>query len=138
LTTYLDTSVVVSLFTDDAHTERAKYVVSNNDGLIVSDLTAVEFSSALAIQYRSGRASEANVRAAFSAFDGWYELSPERVEVLGSDIRGAAAIIRSLDHPLRAADATHLLISRRLGATLATFDQAMARAAPALGIRVTP
>jgi len=136
LTTYLDTSVVVALFTGDAHTDRAKRLIAASGDLVVSDLTAAEFSSALAIHYRNGRATGAAARSAFAMFDAWCETVPERVEVCPSDVRGAAAIIRQLKHGLRAPDAMHLMIARRLGLSLATFDGVMARAAPELGLRL--
>ena len=138
MTTYVDTSVVVSLFADDANTDRARRFALVAESLIISDLTVAEFSSTLAIQYRNGRATEAGVRAAFATFDHWCELVPRRVEVLSADIRGGGAIIRQLQHSLRAPDAMHLVIARRLGVALATFDNAMARAAPGLGIELAP
>ncbi len=134
MTVYLDASVVVSLFVGDAHTERAKRLVSNQALLSLSDLTAAEFSSALAIHYRTGLATDVDVRAAFTLFDTWCELIPNRVEVLSSDIRGAQALIRQLDHPLKTPDAIHIMIARRLNASLATFDNALAREAGRLGL----
>lgn len=136
MTTYLDTSVVVALFTADIHTERAKRVVAAGARLVVSDMTAAEFSSALAIHYRNGRATEKDVRTAFTMFDAWYETLPERAEVSSSDVRGAEALIRQLDHALRAPDAMHLMIARRLGISLASFDRVMAESARRLGVEV--
>jgi uncharacterized protein len=137
LTTYLDTSVAVALFTTDVHAERARQVVKAAGQLVISDLTAAEFSSALAIHFRSGRATETDVRAAFATFDMWCETVPDRAEVFPSDVRGAKALIRQFDGSLRTADAIHLLIARRLGVSLTTFDNAMARAAVKLGLQVS-
>ncbi len=134
MTIYLDASVVVSLFADDAHSVAAQGVVSTRDPLLISDLTAAEFASALAIHLRTGRAAEAEVRAALARFDQWSELNALRVEVFSSDIRRADALIRQLDNPLRMADATHLMIAQRLGAALATFDVVLAREAGRLGV----
>jgi hypothetical protein len=136
LTAYLDTSVAVALFTDDTHAERAKRLVDAAGRLIVSDLTAAEFSSALAIHYRNGRATAAAVRAAFATFDMWCETVPERAEVFPSDVRSAGALIRQLEDSLRTPDAIHLAVARRLGVSLATFDHAMARAASRVGLEV--
>ena len=138
MTTYLDTSVIVSMFTVDVHSDRANRMIIDAERLVVSDLTGAEFASALAIHHRSGRATEADVRTAFAMFDAWCETMPDRVEISSSDIRGAQALIRQLEHPLRAPDATHLMLTRRLGLSLATFDSVMARAAPRLGVQLLP
>lgn len=136
MTTYLDASVVVSLFANDAHALRAKRLVSRQGDLVFSDLTAAEFSSALAIHYRTGRAAEGDVRGAFTRFDRWCERIPLRLDVTPQDIRGAEALIRQLTLPLRTPDAIHLVVARRLDATLATFDEALALAAERCGLRV--
>lgn len=136
MTIYLDASVVVSLFANDAHAKRARALVSRQGDLVFSDLTAAEFSSALAIHYRTGRAAEGDVRGAFTRFDRWCEQIPLRVDVTPEDIRCAEALIRQLTHPLRAPDAIHLVIARRLDATLATFDEALALAGERCGLRV--
>ena len=136
MTTYLDASVVVSLFVNDPHAGRAKELVSRQGDLVLSDLTAAEFSSALAIHYRTGRAAEGDTRGAFTRFDRWCEQIPLRVDVTPEDVRGAEALIRQLTYPLRTPDALHLVIARRLDATLATFDEALALAAERCGLGV--
>ena len=134
MTIYLDTSVVVAMFVDDPHVDRAKRITSTQDLLILSDLAAAEFCSALAIQVRNGRTSVKDVRAAFGLFDTWCDLVPRRIEVLSADLRAAQTVIRQLDHPLKTPDATHIMIARRIDATLATFDETMAREAARLGV----
>jgi uncharacterized protein len=137
LSVYLDASVVVAMFTTDPHSDRAKRLPAG-ELLIVSDLTAAEFASALAIHRRNGRATDTQVRAAYAQFDSWCALSPQRVEVVPADLRVAEAWIRRLQHPLRAPDATHLAIARRLNASLATFDEPLGRAAADFGIGRAP
>lgn len=44
---YLDASVVVPLFVSEPHTARARAILSAGANLIVSDLTAAEFASAV-------------------------------------------------------------------------------------------
>jgi predicted nucleic acid-binding protein len=135
LSVYLDASVLVSLFTEDAHTAAAKRIAQFEE-LIVSDLASAEFSSALAIQVRNGRASAQGARSTFGAFDLWCEEIVTRVEVLSADIRAAQSIIRLLQHALKTADATHISVCRRLDVRLATFDDTMAREAARLGVEV--
>jgi uncharacterized protein len=134
LTAYLDTSVVVSLLLVEDHGRRARDLVAAQSDLIISDLTAAAFASALAIQYRRGRVEASEARTAFALFDKWCGSVPRRIEVTAADVRSAEAIIRQLDHALKAPDATHISIARRLGASLATFDTAMMREAVRLGV----
>ena len=136
MTTYLDTSVVVSLFAADVHSPAAERLVASASGVIVSDLTATEFASALAIQHRSGSRSRAEVRSAFATFDDWCDVHAHTEDVISADLRSADAAIRRLDIPLKAADTIHIMVAIRLGATLATFDAAMAREADRLGVLI--
>ncbi|WP_309606728.1 type II toxin-antitoxin system VapC family toxin [Phenylobacterium sp.] len=129
---YVDTSVVVSLMVLDANTDRARRLTPSE--FIVSDLTAAEFASALTIRIRTGSLTRDEVRRAHSLFDAWRTRNAESADVLSADFRAAETIIRTLDYRLKTADATHIVIARRLGATLATFDAAMAREAPRLGL----
>jgi predicted nucleic acid-binding protein len=133
LSIYLDASVVVSMFTVDGHTGRARRLPAD-EILILSDLTAAEFASAVAIHRRSGRMTEVVARTLFAQFDRWCALVPQRVEILSSDLRTAEFWIRLLEHPIRTADAAHIAVARRLGASLATFDNAMLEAAAAFGV----
>jgi hypothetical protein len=57
-------------------------------------------------------------------------------EIATEDVVLAEAMLRRLDLNLRAPDAIHIAIARRLGATLMTFDDKMARSAHALGLAV--
>ena len=129
---YIDTSVLVSLMVLDANTDRARQLAPSQ--FIVSDLTAAEFTSALAIRFRTGSLTRDEVRSAHGLFDAWRARNAESADVLSADFRAAETIIRTLDYPLKTADATHIVIARRLGAALATFDATMAREAPRLGL----
>ena len=45
---YLDVSVIVSIFVQDRHTDKARAVLQRNAGnLVISDFGAAEFASAL-------------------------------------------------------------------------------------------
>ena len=85
-----------------------------------------------------GARQAAQVRNVFVAFDDWRETHAQTEAVVSADLRSAEAAIRTLDMPLKAPDAIHIMIALRLGATLATFDAAMAREADRLGVAVTP
>jgi uncharacterized protein len=64
----------------------------------------------------------------------WRAAMVSPADLHAADARLACAYVRHFDLMLRAPDALHLAIARRLDATLVTFDQRMARAAAALGI----
>ena len=133
MSVYLDTSVVVSLFTADDHTEQAETLLMQGHELVVSQWVAAEFSSALALQRRQGRISAGDAEQAEQSFDGL--LGHEfRLEVVsGPDlVRARKLVVR--DGTLRAPDALHLAIAERLGCALATFDKRLGRAARDLGL----
>jgi uncharacterized protein len=136
LTPYLDASVVVSLIVHDVHTGRARALAAKCERFLVSDLTAAEFSSALAIRLRARTLADAEVRASLLLFDAWRLRSADTASIVPADIREADEVIRRLDTTLRAPDAIHVVIAKRLGAPLATFDVAMARDARLLAVNV--
>lgn len=134
LTVYLDASVIVPLFMRDALTDRARQYLRNaRPALLVSDLGAAEFSSAVARKVRMGELSTDEAQAAFSTFDIWIASETGRAQISPDDAPMAERFIRRLDLTLRAPDAMHIAMALRLGATLATFDKAMEDSARALG-----
>jgi predicted nucleic acid-binding protein len=82
LSVYLDTSVVVSLFAADAHTDAARQLLGQAEDLTISDLTAAEFAAVMAVHVRTGRVAELQARTLFTQFDTWCAMALERVEVL--------------------------------------------------------
>jgi uncharacterized protein len=137
LSLYLDASVLVALFVDDPFTARARAVLhSALPALIVSDLAAAEFASAIARLVRIGDAKPKAARATFATFDAWLVRETQFAETLSADVVAAAAFIRRLDLTLRAPDAIHIAIAQRVGADLFTFDKQMAKSARSLGTAV--
>jgi uncharacterized protein len=137
LSVYLDTSLVIPFFLADPFAVRAKaYLSSRPTGVVASDFVAAEFADVVARRCRAKSMTEAEGRLAFANFDQWIAQYTANALIEPSDFRDAERFIRRLDLPLRAPDAIHLAIARRLGAELATFDQRMADSARALGIPV--
>jgi len=133
----MDASVLVSLFLNDALSERAQvFIRSQSPEAIVSDLAAAEFSSVLARRFRARENTELEVRHAFQSFDRWVETIAESVACETSDLRQADRFLRRLDLPLRAPDAIHIATAQRIGAQLASFDAQMVASARALGVAV--
>ena len=134
---YLDTSVVVPLFLADAHSPRVAIWMSGLTGVTgsVSAWTIAEFSSAVAGQERTGQITLADRQAAETAFDGWVT-TVQAAPVLAADFLAARQLIRTDRVRLRTPDALHIAVALRLGASVATLDQAMERAATDLGLTV--
>ena len=134
---YLDTSVLVSVFTTDAHSQRADTLLRETLAeMIVSDFAKAEFASVVMRGQRVGAFTASETDSAFAALDGWAKAAP--VQISPEDMPAAIGFIRRSDTILRAPDAIHLAIAKRLGASLATFDNNMAKAAALVGVPVLP
>lgn len=144
---YLDTSVVVAAITREPHTDRARGLLTAPAAdLVISDWTVTEVSAALSMKQRMGALRGADREAALRVFRRlareslvMEHLSPAdfaRAAAL-ADAAGTAVGASDMAGPaIRAGDALHLAVVERIGAVLATFDSAMARAAVGLGLDV--
>ena len=134
---YLDTSVLLPTLIAEPTTE-AVYDFLGADGqeLLVSDFTAAEVASALSRLVRMALLSDADASARLSDFDAWRAAMSLPVDIAASDARLAYIYARRFDLRLRASDALHLAIARRLDATLVTLDRRLATAACELGVAV--
>lgn len=137
MSVYLDTSVVISLFTADDHSERAEALLAQGHDLVVSQWVAAEFSSALSVQRRLHRITAEDVEIAERSFDRLLDNEFKLEPIAGSDMVRARRILIQ-DGVLKAPDALHLAVAERLGAALATFDIILNRAAESLGIETLP
>lgn len=133
---YLDTSVLVPLFVSEVHTQAARALVVEGSEVVVSDLTAVEFASALSRLVRMSLLDREAAQAGFANLDIWIAKVASRVVVEAGDVRSSEAMLRSLDVPLTAPDVIHIAIATRVHAELATLDTRMADTARKLGARV--
>lgn len=133
---YLDASVLVSILLDEPQSAAVieTLAVRTDADLIVSDLAAAEVSSAASLRVRRGDDTAATGASRLQQFDQWRNDLTRPTEILPEDIRTADQIVRMFDLGLRAPDAVHAAVTRRLGASLFTLDQQLARAAGALNI----
>ena len=137
MSVYLDASVLVALFTEDALAVRADtFLRTHSPVLIVSDFAAAELTSVIARQVRKRAIAAEDARRAFSNFDAWIARATGRALTTAADVASAAAFLRRLDLPLRTPDALNIAIAQRVGADLLTFDDKMAASARALGTTV--
>lgn len=134
---YLDCNVVVALLTADALADRAaRFEWPGDETLIVSDFGATEFAAVISRRVRMRLSTRAEGRLALNLFDNWIGRLPRRVELSATDVAMAERYLRRLDLTLLAPDALHIAIAQRAGASLLTFDRAMATAARILGVPV--
>jgi predicted nucleic acid-binding protein len=139
VSTYLDASVLVALFTPDPFSPRADALLRSADAApLVSDFAAAELASVVARRVRTREFNPEDARTVFSNFDTWAAQLGSRVPTEASDIIVTEGLLRRLDLPLRTPDALHIAIAQRVRATLATFDQKLAKSATAVGIPVSP
>jgi hypothetical protein len=128
--------VLVALFVPDASTARAESLLAVSRDLIVSDWAIAELAAAVSLKVRSGALALLGARSALAEFDSWVASVASHEAIVPADVTVATAFLRRLDLPLRAPDALHIALCRRLGAGLLTFDRQMATAAVALGCDV--
>lgn len=132
---YLDASALVSLFLADANSDVVGDFISGfPDAIAVGDFASAEFASAASRRVRTGEITADQALRVLSVHDAWVKDQATRIPVEGADVRLAAAFVRRFELGLRAPDALHLAVCRRLGASILAFDRQQAGAARALGI----
>lgn len=135
---YLDASVLVPLMVFEASSAAMQRWISAYEGrLIVSEFAAAEASSGISKLVRMNRLSPVEATAALADFDSWRFAVTETVAIGDVDFRAAHLLVRRFETKLRAADALHLAVARRLDATLVTSDQTLHDAALMVGVAVT-
>lgn len=140
---YADTSAVVGAYLADepGHDELAATVFDGADPVVTSELTRVEFASAVTAAVRAGRLGEgAALLDRFDADCG----DDGPLLMLGFDAAQALPLARRLvvEHRLRTLDALHLAVALTAGAALAdevvllSRDVRQVQAATELGLAV--
>ena len=134
---YLDASVLVPTLVAEAATEIVRtYLAAAGQQRLIGDFSAAEVGSALSRLVRMGLLGSAEASARLTDFDAWRAGTSSVVEMHPADARLAYAYARRFDLKLRAPDALHLAIARRLDAMLVTLDGRLANAARELGVAV--
>ena len=127
---YLDTSVVVALLLQDAHSSRADaWLIREKPTFLASDFCTVEFAAVVSRRVRMKRLTAETANLAFGRFDDWLSRTVQIVRCAPEHMAAAGQIVRDFTSKLSAPDAIHLAITRLSGATLATFDDRLAEAA---------
>ena len=134
MSVYVDASVLVALFTNDALAHRADaFLRTQSPVVIVSDFASAEFASAISRHVRMRDIRSEDAHRVFASFDAWASRQAGRTLTTAADVGSAAAFLRRLDLPLRTPDALNIAIAQRVGADILTFDKRMAQSARVLG-----
>lgn len=135
---YLDTNVLMALLCPEPETDWVMGWLSRSDELelVSSPWCRTELASALAIKERTKQLSKKEV--AIANQKGLAILASTRCEsIQTADFDAAAALCSQSSSNLRAPDALHLSLAKRVGCTtIATTDIVMRKAAPKLGLKL--
>ena len=135
---YLDTSVVVSILTDEPMTKKAQDWLETrpSEGLYVSEWVITEVSSALSMKVRMGALSMDHRAGALAFFRQMLAESFTLLPLTSSHFHAAALLADQHQLGLRAGDALHLALATDVGATLVTLDKRLAEAGKQIGASI--
>lgn len=123
---YLDTSAFVSIYVREVRSDALiAALAAARDDLAVSSWTITEISSALALKVRTGALTGERRVLLAAKIEQVLTTEYRREEIDDSDFDIAALMIAQVATPLRAGDALHLAVCRRLGARLLSLDRDM-------------
>jgi predicted nucleic acid-binding protein len=135
---YVDTSVLVPLFTNEPHSGAVSDWYARQKGELVSAIWCVtEFASALGIKQRTGQIDGEQAAGAWSRFERMAAADLRLLPVVAQHFHRAAQLVLDASSSLRAGDALHLACAEGAGAkTLATLDDVLGRNAQRLKIKL--
>lgn len=134
---YLDASALVSLvFAEGRLGTFVDLMFRQKARLLMSDFGRAEFASAVSMRVRQGTLAPSEAAELLAWFDDWQPTAIRLVPVRRGDVREATRLVERFELKLRAPDALHVAVARRLDASLVTFDLRQAAAATALGLVV--
>jgi len=132
---YLDTSVLGAIFFREpgAADLVARFESQRKESLMISAWTLTEMASIGGIKQRTGTIDTETRQQALANFQRFASMRLGMTEIEPADFRTAAVLIES-PADLRAGDALHLAVARRLGARIASLDHRLCAAAEVLGL----
>ena len=137
MTIYLDASVLIAVLAEEpASAAVRRFLRTHRENRLISDFAAAEVVSAISRLLRMRLLTEEEGSTRLADFDAWRAAASSAADMHAADARLAYAYVRRFDLRLRAPDALHLAIARRLDAALVTLDRRIAAAAKELGVAV--
>ncbi|WP_087002139.1 type II toxin-antitoxin system VapC family toxin [Rhizobium sullae] len=132
---YVDTSVLITVFSPETQTTRVlEWLSRNRDASIsISDWTITEFSSAMSLKIRNSMLIQDDRNQALKVFKEFRESIFECLEVPRGCFIEAARLSDRHDTSLRSGDALHMAVAHHYGLTLLTRDKGLAKAAAVIG-----
>jgi hypothetical protein len=133
---YVDTSVLVALFTNEGKTEAvSRWYAECDDGLVSAVWCVTEFASALGIKQRTGQLDEAAARAAWQQFERLCINDLQLLPLEPPTFHRAAMLTLDAASGLRAGDSLHLAAALDAKAqSMATLDGVLARNSVRMGL----
>lgn len=135
---YIDTSALVPAFIREPKSEAIlAWFEASDEGLIISEWSITEFSSAAAIKARTGEIAVATAKQARARFLAFAQNHCSIAVPQRAEFRRAAELAGDLNLKLRAGDALHLAIAEAGKAQgILCLDEAMNAGAKKLGLGV--
>lgn len=133
---YLDTSVVVAYYCPEPLSSRAERLVRGQIRPSISDLTEVEFVSALSRKIQRQEILKAEADLVVAQFSTHLETNLyTRIPLERRHYKLARDLIGRFATSLRTLDALHLAVAASENLRLATADSSLARLAKAVGLK---
>jgi predicted nucleic acid-binding protein len=134
---YIDTSVIVAYYFPEPLSDRVESFLTACTQPVISQLTEVEFCSALARRIRLDELAKVDAERLTASFFSHLEGSMYTVLSLKDvHFRLARDWMASWDNTLKSLDALHLALAATGDLTMVTADGQMARAAESLSVKV--
>jgi predicted nucleic acid-binding protein len=134
---YLDTSALLPYYRQEAHSDAIQQLLQRQSSpILISDLTRLEFASALSRWVRMREIEESHAQRLGRALD--EDIKARRYTVrhnTDEHIELARHWLLARNTSLRTLDALHLACAAAENATLVTLDDALGFAATQLGIK---
>lgn len=137
MTTYVDASVLAAYYCPEPLSALAERTLRSLSSPTISELTLVEFTSAVSRKMREKSLSREEGARVLTQFEshlegGYYLILPVRTR----DYRVARSWLAQLHGTLRTLDALHLAVAEAAGASTLTADRRLAAEAQAIGLPV--